>query len=153
MDPHWFQCGSEYGSRSRVLMTKNWKKLQLKIFYLTSNTSKLEFSSLLLVILALLDPDPNSQCGSGSSQLKWMRIRIRIPIRIRIQNTGGGTGVKFAAGVNNFGGKFATVATMPVVTLPPVSWTPVINNDCNIKLPTPLQWHWVKKCELLPNSF
>jgi hypothetical protein len=28
-DSHWFQCGSGYrsGYRSRVLMTKNWKKL------------------------------------------------------------------------------------------------------------------------------
>jgi SNF2 family DNA or RNA helicase len=25
-DPRWFQCGSGYSSRSRVLMTKNWKK-------------------------------------------------------------------------------------------------------------------------------
>jgi hypothetical protein len=50
-------------------------------------------------------------------------------MRIRIKNTGGGTGVKFAADVNNSGGKFATVATMPLVTLPPVSWTPVNNND------------------------
>ncbi len=33
-------------------------------------TSKLEFSLLLWVILALLDPDPdpNSQCGSGTSR-------------------------------------------------------------------------------------
>jgi hypothetical protein len=45
-----------------------------------------------------------------------------IRIRIRIQNTGGGTVVKFAAGVNNSGGKFATVEAMPMVTLPPVSW-------------------------------
>jgi hypothetical protein len=36
----------------------------------TSSTSKLEFSSLLWVILALLDPDPYSQCGSGSSRPK-----------------------------------------------------------------------------------
>jgi hypothetical protein len=34
----------------------------------TSSISKLELSSLLWVILALLDPDPDpySQCGSGS---------------------------------------------------------------------------------------
>jgi hypothetical protein len=38
----------------------------------TSSTSKLEFSSLLRVILVLLDPDPDpySQCGSGSSRPK-----------------------------------------------------------------------------------
>jgi hypothetical protein len=32
----------------------------------TSSTSKLDFSSLLWVILALLDPDSYYQCGSGS---------------------------------------------------------------------------------------
>ncbi len=46
----------------------------------TSSNLKLEFSSLLWVILTLLDPDPDpySLCGSGSSRPKWMRIRIRI---------------------------------------------------------------------------
>jgi hypothetical protein len=82
-------------TRSRVLMTKHWKKftaeknlyfLNLKMQFTypkasikdaqatgedfipqkrTYSTSKLEFSSLLSVILALLDPDPYSQCGSG----------------------------------------------------------------------------------------
>jgi hypothetical protein len=44
----------------------------------TSSTSKLEISSLLWVIFALLDPDPYSQwkSGSGSIRPKWMRIRI-----------------------------------------------------------------------------
>ncbi len=43
----------------------------------TSSTSKLEFSSLLWFIFALLDPDPYSQCGckSGSSRPKWKWIR------------------------------------------------------------------------------
>jgi hypothetical protein len=36
----------------------------------TSSTSKREFSALLWVILALMDPDPYSQCGSGSSRPK-----------------------------------------------------------------------------------
>ncbi len=104
------QCGSGYDSGSaltRVLMTRNWKNLQLEKFTFfwskikiflsldlhkgrqdtgevlfprkrTSSTSKLEFSLLLLVILALLDPNPYSQCGSGSSRPKWMRIRVRI---------------------------------------------------------------------------
>ncbi len=43
----------------------------------TSSTSKVEFSSLLWVILALLDPDPypnpdpaiQNECGSGSTTL------------------------------------------------------------------------------------
>jgi hypothetical protein len=83
----------------------------------------------------------------GSFWPSWIRIQ---PTGSKTQNTDGGTGVKFVADVNNSGGKFATVATMPMVTLPPVSWTPVINN---IKLPTPLLWHCEKKCELLHNSF
>ncbi len=143
---------------------------------------------------------------------------MRIRIRIRIQNTGGGAGVKFAADINNSGGKFANrsndatgnFATGVMDTSEQqwqrmrsslvvrasdcqcTSWNgpgfdPNIrqhsgiwgaadeavlntvwkkikkspqknilnkkNNDSNIKMPTPLQWHWVKKCELLPNSF
>ncbi len=42
----------------------------------TSRTSKLEFSSLLWVILALLDPDPYSQCGSRSVFPIWIRIQL-----------------------------------------------------------------------------
>jgi hypothetical protein len=97
------QCGSGSGSksRSRVLMTKNWKKFtaeknclnqKLQFTYplasikdvqasgelfipqkRTSSTSKLEISSFLLFILALLDPDPADQNECGS-----VRIRIRI---------------------------------------------------------------------------
>ncbi len=96
------------GSGSRVLVTiKIVKKLQLKKKYIfwskmaftyplvfindvrtteevfiphkkTSSTLKLEISSLLWVIFALLHPDPHSQCGSGSSRPKWMRIWIHI---------------------------------------------------------------------------
>ncbi len=93
-DPHWFQCGS----RSRVLMTTNLKKFTAEIFFFflsknaiylslglhkgrlsynrslyptkeKSGTSKLEFSSLWSVILALLDPDTYSQYGSGSATM------------------------------------------------------------------------------------
>ncbi len=88
-------------------MTKNWKNLQSKFFFTffgakieiylslglhkgrssyrrnlhTSNeniTSKLEFSSLLWVILALLDPANQNECRS---------VRIRIRVRVRIRNT------------------------------------------------------------------
>jgi hypothetical protein len=63
-DPHWFQCGSGYGSEE--------KSSSHKRKHLGSRTSKLEFSSLLWVILALLDqdPDPYPQSGSGSSRPK-----------------------------------------------------------------------------------
>ncbi len=83
-DPHWFKSGSGYGSRSKFLITKNWEIFlkswnKIYIFFLikncnlskllykrshhsskkTSRTAKLEFSSLLWVIFALLDPDPD----------------------------------------------------------------------------------------------
>jgi hypothetical protein len=129
VDPHWFQCGSGYGSSifcqcgsgSRVLMTKKLKNLQLKknVHFLTKNckllisrpakkgtsryrrsfipqkrtsgTSKLEFSSLLWVIFALLDQiripkadsDPADQieCGSGSTKLPVLTGKTFTQIR------------------------------------------------------------------------
>jgi len=33
-DPHWFQCGSGYGSRSKGLMTKNWKTFTAEIKFI-----------------------------------------------------------------------------------------------------------------------
>jgi hypothetical protein len=35
-DPHWFQCGSGFGSGSRspVLMTKNWEKFTAAIKFM-----------------------------------------------------------------------------------------------------------------------
>ncbi len=113
-DPHWFPDTDPYSAflsmriRSRILMSRNWRILQLKkiiIFwsknaiYLslvqatgevfisqkwTSSTLKLEFSSLLWVILAFLDLDPDpkpySQCRpwSGSGRPKLIRVRVRI---------------------------------------------------------------------------
>ncbi len=108
-DPHWYQCKSGIlgqcgsGSRFKVLMTKNRKKLQLKIFFFRNSLNKgrpsyrrslqhlkrehqalqnikfLLFILLLWVFFVLLDqyPDPHSQCGSGSSRPKSVRIRIR----------------------------------------------------------------------------
>ncbi len=54
-----------------VLMTKIWKKSTAEKYFIFFQTSKLEFSSLMWVILALLDPEPAqySQCGSGSATL------------------------------------------------------------------------------------
>jgi hypothetical protein len=47
------------------------------------------------------------------------------------------TGGKFAAGVNDAGGKLPPVSTTPAANLPPVSLTPVENNGNNIRLQTP----------------
>jgi hypothetical protein len=47
------------------------------------------------------------------------------------------TGGKFAAGVNDAGGKLPPVSTTPVASLPPVLMTPVANNGNNIRLQTP----------------
>ncbi len=46
------------------------------------------------------------------------------------------TGGKFAAGVNDTGGKLPPVSTTPAANLPPVSLTPVANNGNNIRLQT-----------------
>ncbi len=55
----YLSLGLHKGRPSYRRSLQTWKK--------TSSTSKFEFSLLLWVILALLDPDPYSQCGSGSS--------------------------------------------------------------------------------------
>jgi hypothetical protein len=47
------------------------------------------------------------------------------------------TGGKFAAGVNDAGGKWPPVSTTPAANLPPVSLTPVANIGNNIRLLTP----------------
>jgi hypothetical protein len=44
---------------------------------------------------------------------------------------------KFAAGVNDAGGKLPPVSTTPAANLPPVSTTPVANNGINIRLQLP----------------
>ncbi len=93
----------QYGSGSRVLMTKNWrKKMQMKIFLIKScnllmsklqeKTSALKrehpalqkmkfinFFLCLLVIFALLDPDPDLDTDPGTPlNSDPIRIRIRI---------------------------------------------------------------------------
>ncbi len=50
-----------------------------------------------------------------------------------VVNTSG----KFAAGVNDAGGKLPPVSTTPAANLPPVSLTAVANNGNNIRLQTP----------------
>ncbi len=47
------------------------------------------------------------------------------------------TGGKFAAGVNNAGGKLPPVSATTAANLPPVLLTPVANNGNNIRLQTP----------------
>ncbi len=47
------------------------------------------------------------------------------------------TGGKFAASVNDAGGKLSPVSTTPAANLPPVLLTPVANNLNNIRLQTP----------------
>jgi hypothetical protein len=45
--------------------------------------------------------------------------------------------LKFAAGVNDAGGKLPPVSTTPAANLPLVSLTPVANNGNNIRLQIP----------------
>ncbi len=112
-DPHWFQCisgssifcqcgfGSE--SRSKVLMTKNWKKFtaEIKFIYFGSkivirlcldlhkgrpsyrrslHPSKANIwhfkTWIFFTIMGHFGP-PGSGSGTLSSRPKWMRIRIR----------------------------------------------------------------------------
>jgi hypothetical protein len=95
VDPHWFQCGSGFGSRSRcrVLMTKNWKKCKAgkKIYiflikncsllilrppYRTSNLKK-KSSSLSSGHLAIQNMNfLHFSQFSGSFWPSWIRICI-----------------------------------------------------------------------------
>jgi hypothetical protein len=94
-----YQSGSGSRTRSKALMTKNWKKLTAEK---TSNLPEkplapkrehpaiqnLKFLILFLlswIIFDLLDPDPASEFGSTNpnevitDQATWTRIRIHRP--------------------------------------------------------------------------